>query len=158
MFCLVTPLFRRGRKLPSAHHASLTKGGRFRLKELFDAEARRTVRVARVLPLSGPDRDMEKDELLPLWDATVIYASGDFWSVTGIERDLIDGIEVSLRQTWALRELPPEVCEEIRTSRAVGERTSVPIMMWGMTGLPDAAPGPVDPRDCSGPLMNQIKR
>lgn len=157
MLCLATPLFRRGRKLSSDRHPAITKGGRFRLTEAFDPESRRTVRVARVLPIAAPDRDRNKDELLPLWDAEVIYASGAFWSITGFEREMIDGTEVSLRQTWALRELPAEVCEEIETSLAAGELTGIPLTMWGMTGVPASAPKAVDPRDCSGPLM-QDKR
>ncbi|WP_431104357.1 hypothetical protein [Roseateles noduli] len=158
MLCLATPLFRRGRKLPADRHPAITKGGRFRLTEVFDSDSRRTVRVARVLPISAPDRDVDKDELLPLWDAEVIYARGAFWSVTGIEREVIDGVEVSLRQTWALRELPAEVCEEIESSHASGQLTGIPITMWGMTGVPSTPPAPIDPRECSGPRMERAPR
>lgn len=108
-----------------------------------------------MLPISALDRDKDKDELLQLWDAEVIYASGAFWSVTGIEREVIDGIEVSLRQTWALRELPAEVCEEIEISLASGQLTGVPLTMWGMTGVPSAPQAPIDARECSGPQMQR---
>lgn len=148
MFCLATPLFRRGRKAPTTQHPKMTKGGRFRLVETFDQESRRTLRVARLLPLTKTDKGFDNDELPPLWDATVIYASGgSYWTVTGIEREVIDGTEVSLRQTWALRELPPEVCEELQHDVASGREGRIPLMMWGETGVPPAAPEPINPRD-----------
>ena len=146
MFCLATPLFRRGRKVPTEHHVTTTKGGRFRLTEGFDPTSRRTVRIARLVPLNG-DRGPENDELRPLWDATVIFASGAYWSVTGIEREEIDGTEVSLRQSWAMWELPPEVCEEIQSTINVGGQASVPLTLWGRTGIPAPPPARVDPRD-----------
>lgn len=136
------------------HHAKATKGGRFRLTETFDSEARRTVRIARLIPLSG-DRGLDKDELRPLWDATVIFASGGYWSVTGIEREDIEGTEVSLRQSWAMWELPPEICEEIHSTINMGGQASIPLTLWGRTGVPAPAPVPVDPRDHGAPHLIQ---
>ena len=86
------------------------------------------------------------DVLMPLWDATVIYASRRYWTVTGFEREEIEGTEVSLRQTWALMELPAAVCEEIETDVAMGRDWSLPVTLLNWTGVPPAPPAPVDPR------------
>ena len=151
MFCLATPLFRRGRKVPVAQHGNLTKDGRFRLREEFDPASRRTLRVARLVPMSGLNGDQNKNLLLPLWDAAVIFSDGGYWTVTGFEREVIKDEEVSLRQTWALRELPAEVCEEIESTIAMGREASIPMTMKWASALPPPPPTPVDPRKAMCP-------
>lgn len=146
MFCLATPLFRRGRKVPPTRHSSLTKSGLFRLSERRDADSRRTMRVASLTPVSPHSSDQALDLLLPLWDATVIYANRRYWTVTGIEREEIEGVEVSLRQTWALMEFPGEVLEGIESELSAGRAWSLPVTMLGMTAVPQPPAEPVDPR------------
>jgi hypothetical protein len=51
-----------------------------------------------------------------------------------------------LRQTWALRELPAEVCEEIESTIAMGREASIPTTMKWASALPPPPPAPVDLR------------
>lgn len=148
MFCLATPLFRRGRKLPTSRLGASTKYGLFRLTEQFDPDSHRTLRVARLMPISPSEP--AKEVLMPLWDATVIYANRRYWTVTGIEREEIEGTEVSLRQTWALAEFPPEVCDDIESELLAGREWSLPVTMLGRSAVPAPPPKPIDPRETGG--------
>ncbi len=129
----------------------MTQCGLFQLSERHDPDSHRTLRVARLVPLST--FDTAQDLLLPLWDATVIYASRRYWTVTGIEREEIEGSEVSLRQSWALMELPGSVCEEIESELAMGRGWSMPVTLLGKTGLQPPPPKPLDPRETGGMSM-----
>ncbi len=153
MFCLATPLFRRGRKVSTNRQGPLTKCGLFRLSERRDADSHRTMRVATLTPLSPYSADHAKDLLLPLWDATVIFASRRYWTVTGIEREEIEGVEVSLRQTWALAEFPGEVLEEIESELRAGRPWTLPATMFGWTAVPPPPPEPADPRKAGAIAM-----
>ena len=141
--------------MPVAQHGNLTKGGRFRLREEFDPASRRTLRVARLVAVSGLNGDRTKNSLLPLWDAAVIFSDGGYWTVIGFEREVIKNEKVSLRQTWALRELPAEVCEEIESTIAMGRDASIPTTMKWVSALPPPPPTPVDLRKavCSTDTM-----
>jgi hypothetical protein len=149
--------------VPAAQHGNLTKGGRFRLREEFDPASRRTLRVARLVAVSGLNGDRTKNSLLPLWDAAVIFSDGGYWTVIGFEREVIKNEKVSLRQTWALRELPAEVCEEIESTIAMGREAarprgreaSIPTTMKWASALPPPPPAPVDLRKtvCSTDTM-----
>jgi len=109
-------------------------------------DSHRTMRVASLTPASPYDSALAQDLLLPLWDATVIFAGRRYWTVTGIEREEIEGTEVSLRQTWALMEFPGEVVEEIESELRAGRAWSLPLTMLGMSAVPPPPPAPIDPR------------
>lgn len=158
MFCLATPLFVHGRKVPRSRHGALTKDGRFRMTERFDATSHRTLRVARIVPMSGLAADRERDLLPPLWDATILFADGGYWTVTGIEREAVEGDEVSVRQTWAMRELPPDVCEEIENAISMGRQASAPLTLKWSSAVPPPSHKPPDPRAAGGMTQSYQSR
>jgi hypothetical protein len=71
--------------------------GAFVLLESHDTELTRVVRQARLLSERG------QDVLPPLFDATVVAAKPDLWSVTGFERIETDsGGMTAFAQSWLM--------------------------------------------------------
>lgn len=71
--------------------------GTFHLAERHDLELARVVRCARLLSEQGTEL------LPPLFDATVVAAKPDLWSVTGFERIATDtGGTKAFAQSWLM--------------------------------------------------------
>lgn len=99
------------------HHLARTGGvvGEFRLSEERDRETVRTLRVARLVRVDAPT-----EEVVPaLFDAAVIYAAPNCWTVTGREREeVVKGLaEPAHLQSWWMKPLPLEELLELRRAR-----------------------------------------
>lgn len=108
LFCVVR-LRQKGVLIPR-HHIVRAEGapGEFRLREEHDGEIGRTLRVARLVTRSVAPVDV----LPPLYDATVLHAQTNGWTVTGWERgDEATMYQAAYQQTWLMRELPPNALE-----------------------------------------------
>ena len=116
MFCRVSALRSKGLELNRFHATAATTLGQFSICEWFDEHARRSVRVARLLPCSGRDEDL----LPPLVDAVVLYASRTTWTVRGNEREATPSGTASYEQTWLLREISAEQIKSIEAELASG--------------------------------------
>ena len=116
MFCHVSRLRRNGYELDRFHATAAPALGQLQLSERFDAQTRRTVRLARLLPCGGRDAD-----LLPeLFDAVVLFASGGTWTVRGTEREASAAGIASYEQSWLVRELRGAQIARIEAAVAAG--------------------------------------